>query len=131
MTELKYGGGDVKIMYGSQEIGGATKLEPGTILYLTEDLKAERSFEGVHLKSTTKDWSNIDGIHFEAYYNNSKKVTDGRIYSDDFKSLDKGKKYGIDTSSYSITLSRSIIDGEYRLNASADIWNLIFVVSAL
>ena len=132
MTELKYGGSDVKIMYGSQEIGGATKLEPGTILYLTEGLEAERNLEGVHLKNTTKDWSNLDGIHFQVhlYNDTSYKLVDEHISSDDFKSLDTGKKYDMPGSSV-MTVSRSIIDGEYRLNTSTDSTSFIFVVSAI
>ena len=126
---LKIGGNNVgKIMYNGQEFGGATKLEPGTILYLTEDLKEEKSFKDVHLKNATKDWSNIDSIHIQAYYSDlSSKLVDDRIYSDDFKSLDTGKKYDIGSSTW-ITVSRSIIDGEYRLNASTSGWSYIFVV---
>jgi len=129
---LKIGGSNVgKIMYNGQEFGGATKLEPGTILYLTEGFKSEGTFNGVHLKNTTKDWSNIDGIHLKVYYGNlSAKYVDDQIYSDNFKSLDTGKKYNIN-SFYSLTISRSIIDGEYRLNASVSKSDNIFVVSAL
>jgi len=129
---LKIGGNSVgKIMYGGQEFGGATKLEPGTILYLTKDLKGEGTFESVHLKSTTKNWSNIDGIHLQVYYNDiSSKLIDDQIYSDNFKSLDTGKKYDISKST-SITVSRSIIDGEYRLNFSTQSPIYIVVVSAI
>lgn len=129
---LKIGGSNVgKIMYNGQEFGGATKLEPGTILYLTEDLKAEKSFEGAHLKNATKDWSNIDGIHIQAYYDGLRiSPVDDRIYSDDFKSLDTGKKIDI-INNNSITVSRSIIDGEYRLNVSKSIFDFIFVIKAI
>lgn len=126
---LKIGGNNVgKIMYGGQEFGGATKLEPGTILYMSET--AEISLESVHLLNTTKKWSNIDGIHFQAYSDDhSTNILDERIYSDDFKSLDTGKKYDI-TNSISMTVSRSIVDGEYRLNIDTP-YNYIFLVKAI
>ena len=129
---LKIGGSNVgKIMYNGQEFGGATKLEPGTILYLPEDFKGEGSFEGIHLKSTTKDWSNIDGINLQAYNSGFRdKALDDQIYSDNFKSLDTGKKYDINRY-ISITASRSIIDGEYRLNISSSNTFYIFVIKAI
>jgi len=128
---LKIGGSNVgKIMYGGQEFGNQ-KLEPGMILYLTEGLKGATTFKGVRLKSATKDWSNIDGIHIQAYYDNlNGKPIDDLIYSDDFKSLDKGKEYNISKST-SITVSRSIIYGEYRLNCSSSGYALIFVIEAI
>ena len=128
MTELKYGGSDVKIMYGSQEIGGATKLEPGTILYVAN--YGSKSFENVHLFSTTKKWENINGINLAIYDNEfQNKYDEANISGDDFKNLDIKKNYkmGSDT----VTVSRSIVDGEYRLNASG--WSSIynFVITAL
>lgn len=113
MAELKYGGSDVKIMYGSQEIGGATKLEPGTILYIEH---TDRNIKDAHLLSTTKKWENINGINISIG-----KVL-GVIYytvdisGDDFKNLGIEKEY--ETGYGQITVSRSTVDGEYRLNVS-------------
>ncbi len=115
MTELKYGGSDVKIMYGSQEIGGATKLEPGTILYIPDVYVT--SFENAHLLSTTKKWENLNGINLAIYNDSfSSKYDDTDISGDDFKNLDIEKEYTLNGST--ITVSRSIVDGEYRLNVS-------------
>ncbi|TGD24337.1 hypothetical protein EGT49_03515 [Companilactobacillus suantsaicola] len=127
---LKIGGNSVgKIMYGGQEFGGASKLEPGTILYISE--RAETGLKNIHLLNTTKNWSNIDGIHFQVRQDKSNiNIIDARIYSDDFKSLDTGKKYDIN-SYYSITVSRSIIDGEYRLNASDSGIDRVFLIKAI
>ena len=115
MAELKYGGSDVKIMYGSQEIGGATKLELGTILYVsstgTYDLK------DVHLFSTTNNWSNIDGIDMTVSAGDINDNLNGvEISGDDFKNLNIEKKYSMGGNT--VTVSRSIVDGEYRLNFS-------------
>ena len=119
MTELKYGGNNVvKIMYGDQEIGGATKLEPGTILYIINSYKT--SFENAHLLNTTKNWSNINGINVGSYSNDfSAKHVDVDISSDDFKNLDTEKEY-TDNSGNKVTASISIVDGEYRLNVSTN-----------
>ena len=112
---LKIGGSNVgKIMYGGQEFGGATKLEPGTILLVSQE--GVTSLKNAHLLSTTKNWSNINSIniaaHFEDIYNEEKTL---HIPSDDFKNLDIEKKY---TFYGTLTISRSIVDGEYRLNIS-------------
>ena len=98
MTELKIGGNNVgKIMYGGQEFGGATKLEPGTILYMSNFLEPQKNLEDVHLLNTTKNWSNINGINISGYYSDSgplaDKAFDLEIPSDDFKNLDIAKKY--------------------------------------
>lgn len=118
MTELKYGGSDVKIMYGSQEIGGTTKLEPGTILYMSK--KMEDGFENVHLLSTTRNWSNINGINVKIHSNSDFGALYGdlNITGDDFKSLNEAKTYETGNSDLTVTVSRSIVDGEYRLNIS-------------
>lgn len=114
MTELKYGGSDVKIMYGSQEIGGATKLEPGTILYIANP--GSNKIENAHLFSTTKKWENINGITIQEFNPNTDLVISSvDIVGDDFKNLDTEKQYLLNKDS-NITVSRSIIDGEYRLN---------------
>ncbi|ATO46118.1 hypothetical protein C5L30_000227 [Companilactobacillus farciminis] len=113
---LKIGGSNVgKIMYGGQEFGGATKLEPGTILYIPDVYVT--SFENAHLLNTTKNWSNINGINL-ATYNDSftSKYDDTDISGDDFKNLDIEKEYTLNGNT--ITVSRSIVDGEYRLNVS-------------
>lgn len=118
MAELKYGGSDVKIMYGSQEIGGTTKLEPGTILYMSKTM--EHGFENVHLLSTTRNWSNINGINIKIHVDDKLAgfYGDVNITSDDFKSLNEAKTYKIGTFGIEVTVSRSIVDGEYRLNTS-------------
>lgn len=115
MTELKYGGSDVKIMYGSQEIGGATKLEPGTIFYMSNSL--EYTIKNVHLPSTTKNWSNINGINIAGYYSDFMTLYGSiDISGDDFKNLDIEKEYKMGDKT--ATVSRSTVDGEYRLNVS-------------
>ncbi|GAB5055827.1 hypothetical protein COSHB9_02140 [Companilactobacillus alimentarius] len=113
---LKIGGNNVgKIMYNGQEFGGAAKLEPGTILYMSET--AESYFESVHLLSTTKNWNNLNGINVRAYSSDfSKKFVDVDIPSDDFKNVDIRKSYNTGTSNDSMNISTSIVDGEYRLN---------------
>ncbi|WP_125567339.1 hypothetical protein [Companilactobacillus insicii] len=134
MAELKVGGNDVKIMYGDREIGGATKLEPGTGLYMSE--KLESSFKSVHLSSTTKDWNNINGINVGFYDRDTlKKLVVVNITSDDFKNLDKAKSFFIETYFVTITVSRSIVDGEYRLNVSTNFkyhsYTFIFAITAI
>lgn len=112
---LKIGGNSVgKIMYGSQEIGGATKLEPGTILYIAGF--GLTYFKDAHLFSTTKKWENINGINI-ALYNQGINGTGYDIVGDDFKNLDIEKEYKVSIGT--IAVSRSIIDGEYRLNVSS------------
>ena len=116
---LKVGGSNVgKIMYNGQEFGGATKLEPGTILYLSNE--TEYDAKNVHLLSTTKNWSNFNGIDVIALdIRNFGPIIDIKITGDDFKNLDKKKTYKIEgTSSKKLTVSRSIVDGEYRLKVS-------------
>jgi len=130
MTELKYGGSDVKIMYGSQEIGGTTKLEPGTILYVTEG-NHETGFEDLHLSNTTKNWSNINGINARVSdYSLSVTYAEFDITGDDFKNLDIEKTYTVSSTS-DLTVSRSIVDGEYRLNASINNDHSRFTIKAI
>lgn len=110
---LKIGGNNVgKIMYNGQEFGGATKLEPGTILYMSSS--SEKIIKNVHLFNTTKNWNNLNGINVALYSSFTNKYGDTDISGDDFKNLDIAKKYYI--GSYEPTVSRSIVDGEYRLN---------------
>lgn len=113
---LKIGGSNVgKIMYGGQEFGGATKLEPGTILYMSNSL--EYTIKNVHLPSTTKNWSNLNGIKIvlhDSYFSTLYGSID--ISGDDFKNLDIEKEYK--TGGKTVTVSRSTVDGEYRLNVS-------------
>lgn len=129
MADLKFGGSDAKIMYGSQEIGGATKLEPGTILYVAN--YGSKSFENAHLLSTTKKWENLNGISIVQTGKNdvTSHIYEANISGDDFKNLDIKKDYKL--GSEMVTLSRSTVDGEYRLNASG--WSSIynFVITAL
>ncbi|MDT6951825.1 hypothetical protein [Companilactobacillus alimentarius] len=128
---LKIGGSNVgKIMYGGQEFGGATKLEPGTVLYMSKT--RETSFKSVHLSSTTKDWNNINGINVGVYDRDfSKNLVDSNITGDDFKNLDKAKSFSMEHYSTIITVSRSIVDGEYRLNVSSSSGAFIFAITAI
>lgn len=116
---LKIGGSNVgKIMYNGQEFGGASKLEPGTIVYMSETL--ETDLRSVHLLSTTKNWNNINGINVRAYNTNfSINYVDVDIPSDDFKNFDIKKSYGSGTPNESIHISTSIVDGEYRINVAS------------
>ena len=127
---FKIGGNNVgKIMYGGQEFGGATKLEPGTILYMSE--KTEAGFKNIHLLSTTKNWNNLNGINIMIYESNSSTLYKSiNISGDDFKNLDKAKIYDINMLSLTITVSRSIVDGEYRLNVSM-LNPLKFIIKAI
>ena len=127
---LKIGGSNVgKIMYNGQEFGGATKLEPGTILYMAE--KSGTDVKSVHLFSTTKNWSNINGINVKMHSKNfSNLYADINITGDDFKNLDTEKEYN-QFDAAKVIVSRSIVDGEYRLNISSDNYVYIFVVEAI
>ncbi|GEO48454.1 hypothetical protein [Companilactobacillus kimchii] len=113
---LKIGGSNVgKIMYNGQEFGGATKLEPGTILYRSD--KIEAGFKNIHLLSTTKNWNNLNGINIMIYNSDFSLLYESiNISGDDFKNLDIDKEYN--SSYFSLSVSRSIVDGEYRLNIS-------------
>ena len=130
MAELKVGGSDVvKIMYGSQEIGGTAKLEPGTILYMSDRL--ENNIKNLHLLSTTKNWNNIDGINVGVYNNDpSSMYGDVNISGDDFKNLDIKKRLNNRGSSSTMNISTSIVDGEYRLNIN-NTFPSNFVVKAI
>jgi hypothetical protein len=124
---LKIGGNNVgKIMYNGQEFGGATKLEPGTILLVSQ--AGVTSLKNAHLLSTTKNWSNINSINLVAHF---KDIYDEEhtfhIPSDDFKNLDIEKKYIFYGT---LTISRSIVDGEYRLNISGINSDLQLVIMA-
>lgn len=127
---LKIGGNNVgKIMYNGQEFGGATKLEPGTILYMSRNKKD--GFENVHLLSTTRNWSNINGINIAVYRSDfAIKFDDIDISGDDFKNLDIEKEYHLNNVG-TLTVSRSIVDGEYRLNTSGSYINSIYVIEAI
>lgn len=123
---LKIGGSNVgKIMYGGQEFGGATKLEPGTILYIGETRSS--SFKDAHLFSTTKKWENINGINISIadYSNIEINYSTFDISGDDFKNLDIEKEYK--KNSYSISVYRSIVDGEYRLNVSCNTMSTLII----
>jgi len=131
---LKIGGSNVgKIMYNGQEFGGATKLEPGTILYVSETLKT--GFENLHLLNTTKNWNNLNGINVSVYDDYFKtKYVDADIPSDDFKNFNIVKNYtkreGGTNYSDTITISASIVDGEYRLTVKTLYANK-FIVKAI
>jgi len=92
MAELKIGGSDVvKIMYGSQEIGGATKLEPGTILYVSG-----RNFWGYnHELSSPNSVVEITFPNAGKHWEGLKKI---RIYSQDANStMDLGPVFDINS----------------------------------
>lgn len=129
---LKIGGSNVgKIMYGGQEFGGATKLEPGTILY-TATVDGRPGLENVHLLSTTKNWSNINGINIKMYDKNHNDLfVNINITGDDLKNLNEAKAYEIKRFAMIVTVSRSIVDGEYRLNILADKHVYMFEIRAL
>lgn len=124
---LKIGGSNVgKIMYNGQEFGGATKLEPGTILYMAE--KNGTDFKSVHLLSTTKNWNNLNGINVGVYNGDfSTEYVDVDIPSDDFKNVDIKKSYTTDSFNEFMKISTSIVDGEYRLNISFNYLSQIIV----
>ncbi|MGI3099150.1 hypothetical protein ACROUK_01130 [Companilactobacillus alimentarius] len=127
---LKIGGSNVgKIMYNGQEFGGATKLEPGTILYMSET--REISIKSVHLLSTTKNWNNINGINVRAYDKDFSQIyVDVDIPSDNFKNVDINKPYKTNSYTDSVNISTSIVDGEYRLN-TASIFVDKFIITAI
>ena len=135
MAELKIGGSDmVKIMYGDREIGGATKLEPGTILYKSETPSDARTpdIKSIHLLSTTEDWSNVNGISItDITPDFTVEFGSVNVPSDDFKNLDTKKEYKA-KNNLIITVSISIVDGEYRLNASSSSYGTsILLVKAI
>ena len=123
---LKIGGSNVgKIMYGGQEFGGATKLEPGTILYMS--MKSEGTIKDIHLLNTTKNWNNINDINVLVCDSNfSKKYANVDI--SDVKNLDIEK---FSLAGQTVTVSRSTVDGEYRLNFSSKISSYKYLIKAL
>ena len=132
MAELKIGGNSVgKIMYGSQEIGGATKLEPGTILYMS--MENEGTIENMHLLSTAKNWNNINGIKVLVYDDQfSDNYVNVDIPSDDFKTLNIKKEIERNyTENDSVNISTSIVDGEYRLNLSTRFRAYKYLIKAI
>ena len=132
MAELKIGGSDmVKIMYGSQEIGGATKLEPGTILYMST--KIEGTIKNIHLLSTAKNWNNINGINVLVYDNRFlDNYVNVDIPSDDFKTLNIKKTMDRGSSEDDLmNISTSIVDGEYRLNLSCRFSSYKYIIKAI
>lgn len=127
---LKIGGNNVgKIMYNGQEFGGTFKLEASTILYHTNSTNGEKGFKDVHLLSTTKNWSNLNGININISYENGISIGNLDIPSDDLKNLDIERQYDL-TDGKSVAVSRTIVDGEYRLNV-VDNYNYIFVIKAI
>ena len=131
MAKLKYGGGYVKIMYGSQEIGGATKLEPGTIFYVS--MEDQGTIENIHLPSTAKNWNNINGINVLVYDDQFlKNYVNVDIPSDDFKTLNIKKTMDTGSSEDDLmNISTSIVDGEYRLNLSCRFRSYKYIIKAI
>ena len=125
---LKIGGNSVgKIMYGGQEFGNR-KLEPGTILYIPDQGSA--SIKDAHLFNTTKSWSNIDGIKIAEFNDDFSLILyEVDISGDDFKNLDIEKKYNL--AGKMVTVSRSTVGGEYRLNASGYSSAYVIAITAL
>jgi len=128
---LKIGGSNVgKIMYNGQEFGGATKLEPGTILYLSNSWETDA--KNVHLLNTTKNWSNFNGINVILHkFRVFDSITSVNITGNNFKNLNKKKTYKMNPDYTPITVSRSIVDGEYRLNISITANDWVFEIRAL
>jgi len=92
---LKIGGSNVgKIMYNGQEFGGATKLEPGTILYISgqyvskynNELSARQSTAEITFPSAGKHWENLKNIRI--YYRQQNAVMNtGQVF--DINSIDE------------------------------------------
>ena len=133
MTELKYGGGDVKIMYGSQEIGGATKLEPGTILYISgqdvskynNELGAPLSTAEITFPSAGKHWEGLKKIRisYKTSYLYYEQVFDVNL-------IDKPTQDR--KGDYTIRRERSLTDEADKLivTTTADYYNTdLFVVA--
>lgn len=129
---LKIGGKKVgKIMYNGQEFGGATKLEAGTILYISEVAENNNTeLKSVHLLSTTKKWENINGINIWVFFDDiSYRDLTIDFFSDNFKNLDIEKEYQVGP--HKMNISRSIVDEEYRLNISGINYNQRVAVKAI
>ena len=101
---LKIGGNSVgKIMFNGQEFGGATKLEPGTIIY-TGDVG-----RNIHLLSSGKKWKNISEIRIKAFNGNDILLIDKVVALESLPvTLESGNN--------SLDLSKSEIDDDYGLN---------------
>jgi len=128
---LKIGGNSVgKIMYGGQEFGNR-KLEPGTILYISEVAEIKiMELKNIHLLSTTKKWENLNGIKIWFFKDDiSFRNLTIDFFSDNFKNLDIEKEYQVGT--YKMNISRSIVDEEYRLNVSGILYGYRIAVKAI
>lgn len=92
---LKIGGSNVgKIMYNGQEFGGATKLEPGTILYISgqnvyaynHELSSPKSTVEITFPSAGKHWEGLKNIRI--YYKQHNVAADtGQVF--DVNLIDK------------------------------------------
>ena len=119
MTELKYGGNSVgKIMYNGQEFGGANKLEPGTILYISgqnisrynHELDDPHSTAEITFPSAGKHWEGLKKIRI--YYKKSSGVIDtGQVF--DINSIDEQTQSN--NESLTIRRERSLTDEADKL----------------
>lgn len=66
MTELKYGGSDVKkLMFRDIEIGGSQKLESGTPLAFLEPTNNMPISTPIHLFNSGSNWENLEKINVQ------------------------------------------------------------------
>ena len=115
MTELKYGGSDVKIMYGDKDVSGNQMLEAGTIVYRGNPSTA------IHLLSVDSQWDNISKLRINAYGNPGKASDElGSIYSTIDRSLIELKQSYTTDGYYKFTVAESEANGDKVLSVKAD-----------
>ena len=136
MTELKYGGSDVKIMYGDREIGGATKLEPGTILYISgydvsrynNELNNPGSTAAITFPSVGKHWEGLKNIRI--YYkdgSSSGEIDTGQVF--DINSIDEQTQSN--SGSLTIRRERGLTDEADKLIVTSNKYsNLVMIAVA-
>lgn len=113
---LKIGGNDVgKIMYNGQEFGGAAKLEPGTILYISSDHDStiSRYNDDLYLSPSTAEiiFPNV-GKHWEGLKKfRIRSVTSKQVF--DVNSIDEPTQF--QNTSLKIHRERSLTDEPDKL----------------
>lgn len=66
MTELKYGGSEVKkLMFRDIEVGGSQKLESGTPLAFLEITNNTPISTPIHLFNSGRNWENLERINVQ------------------------------------------------------------------
>lgn len=112
---LKIGGSNVgKIMYNGQEIGGATKLEPGTIVYRGKPSAA------IRLLSVDSQWDNISKLRINGYGKPGQQNDElGNLYSTIDRSLIELKQSYTTTDLYKFTVVESEANGDKVLSVKA------------